>query len=334
MDTKSNLSSLETQNHPSARTVEIFSSGLENPAHQGPGKHQGPEHASLGQPEKRVRPLEQALTLEVSRLARQLDALKLQIGEREQQFFKLDNDFANFCRTDETLWDIAEPFPRVPLDRRTKALRTLKTLLRNRRSLYKHYSGTAALIVCIVMPGLVTWYGLTLIGPKSRVARLAPDAKEIVYQPSLSQADSKVTAQVTYPNLISPIPISSTQSTTVAPTPTQNASAVLLVGNSPTSPSQPTVAPVQSKRSAREYEQAVFYALIDRNLAEFDAALEQAYQIDPSFHNLKEVRLTYKSLKQSGTSEAQLLHTLQLKVIKECQRWLTPEQLQQLQNQV
>lgn len=308
MDTKGNLSSREAQNHPSTVTVEVFSSGLGNSSYKGPDKHQQSEHASLGQPEKRVRPLEQALTLEVSRLARQLDALKLQIAEREQQFSKLDNDFANFCRTDETLWEIAEPFPRVQLDRKTKALRTLKTILRNRRSLYRHYSGPAALITCVVMPGLVTWYGLTLIGPKSSVARLAPDAKEIVYQPSLSQADSKVTAQVTYPNLISSAPISSTQSKTIAPVP--------------------------PKRSAREYEQAVYYALIDRNLAEFNTALEQAHQIDPSFHNLKDIRLTYKKLKQSGTAEAQLLRTLQLKVIKESQRWLTPEQLQQLQNQV
>lgn len=325
MDPKGNLSSREAENHPSKVTVEVSSAGLENLPQQ------GSEHVSLGQEEKRVRPLEQALTLEVSRLARQLDALRLQIGEREQQFFKLDNDFENFCRTDETLWDIAEPFPRAPLARRTKALRALKTILRNRRSLYRRYSGTAALIACVVMPGLVTWYGLTLIGPKSSVARLAPDAKEIVYQPSVSQADSKVTAQVTYPNLIPSAPISST-----APTPTQNASAVLPMGNSSTLTPlpQPTVAPVQPKRSIREYEQAIYYALIDRNLAEFNTALEQAYEIDPSFHNLKDLRLTYKSLKQSGTSEAQLLRTLQLKVIKESQRWLTPEQLQQLQNQV
>jgi hypothetical protein len=330
MDPKGNLSSREAENHPSKVTVEVFSSGLENLPHQ------GSEHVSLGQEEKRVRPLEQALTLEVSRLARQLDALRLQIGEREQQFFKLDHDFENFCRTDETLWDIAEPLPRAPLDRRTKALRGLKTILRNRRSLYRHYSGTAALIACVVMPGLVTWYGLTLIGPKSSVARLAPDAKEIVYQPSVSQADSKVTAQVTYPNLIPSAPISSTQSATIAPTPTQNASAVLPVDNPSTltPPPQPTIAPVQPKRSIREYEQAIYYALIDRNLAEFNTALEQAYEIDPSFHNLKDVRLIYKSLKQSRISEAQLLRTLQLKVIKESQRWLTPEQLQQLQNQV
>jgi hypothetical protein len=309
MDTKGNLSSREAQDHPSTVTVEVFSSGLGNLPDQGPDK----EHTALGRQEKRVRPLEQALTLEVSRLARQLDALRLQIAEREQQFLKLDNDFANFCRTDGTLWEIAEPFPQVQLDRKTKTLRTLKTILRNRRSLYKHYSGNATLIACIVLPGLVTWYGLTLIGPKSRVARLAPDDREIVYQPSLSQADSKVTAQVTYPNLISP------------PSATQRATMV--------TPPQPT-ALAQSKRSAREYEQAVYYALIDRNLAEFNSALEQAYQIDPAFHNLQDVRRTYKSLKQSGTVEAQLLHALQLKVIKECQRWLTPEQLQQLQNQV
>jgi TolA-binding protein len=330
MDTKGNLSSREAQNHPSTVTVDILSSGLGNLPHQGPDQHQGSEHTSLGRQEKRVRPLEQALTLEVSRLARQLDALRLQIAEREQQFLKLDNDFANFCHTDETLWEIAEPFPQVPLDRKTKTLRTLKTILRNRRSLYKHYSGNAALIACIVLPGLVTWYGLTLIGPKSRVARLAPDDKEIVYQPSLSQADSKVTAQVTYPNLISPT--SAPQRATMV-TPTQNASAALPVGSSSMPLPQPT-ALVQTKRSAREYEQAVYYALIDRNLAEFNSALEQAYQIDPAFHNLQDVRLAYKSLKQSGTAEAQLLRTLQLKVIKECQRWLTPEQLQQLQNQV
>jgi hypothetical protein len=323
MDTKGNLSALEVQNHPSTVTLEIIPSGPENLPPQESNNHQTSEHASSGQQEKRVRPLEQALTLEVSRLARQLDALKLQLGEREQQFLKLDDDFAHFCRTDETLWDVAEPFPRTPLSRKTKALRALKTILRNRRSLYRHYSGTAPLIACVIMPGLVTWYGLTLIGPKSSVARLAPDAKEIVYQPSVSQAESKVTAQVTYPNLI-------------AATPTQSASTVLPAVNSSAliPPHQTAVPPVQPKRSARAYEQTVYYALIDRNLAEFGTALEEVYQLDPAFHNLKEVRLTYKSLRQSGTSEAEILRTLQLKVIKESQRWLTPEQLQQLQNQV
>jgi hypothetical protein len=331
MDTKGNLSSLEVQNHPSTVTLEIIPSGRGNLLPQESNSHQASEQASLGQPEKRVRPLEQALTLEVSRLARQLDALKLQLEEREQQFFKLDDDFAHFCRTDET-WDVAEPFPRIPLSRKTKALRTLKTILRNRRSLYRHYSGTAALIACVIMPGLVTWYGLTLIGPKSSVARLALDAKEIVYQPSVSQAESKVTAQVTYPNLIAATPTSTAQ----LATPTQNASTVLPAVNSSAliPPQQTVVPPVQPKRSARAYEQAVYYALIDRNLAEFGTALEEVYQLDPAFHNLKEVRLTYKNLQQSGTSEAEMLRTLQLKVIKESQRWLTPEQLQQLQNQV
>jgi hypothetical protein len=326
MDTKGNLSSLEVQNHPSPVTLEIIPSGRGNLPPQ-ESNHQTSEQSALGQPEKRVRPLEQALTLEVSRLARQLDALKLQLGEREQQFFKLDDDFAHFCRTDET-WDVAEPFPRTPLSRKTKALRTLKTILRNRRSLYRHYSGTAALIACVTMPGLVTWYGLTLIGPKSSVARLAPDAKEIVYQPSVSQAESKVTAQVTYPNLIASTPTSAT--------PTQSATTALpAVNSSALIPPQQTAVPsVQPKQSARAYEQAVYYALIDRNLAEFGTALEEVYQLDPAFHNLKEVRLTYKSLQQSGTSEAEMLRTLQLKVIKESQRWLTPEQLQQLQNQV
>jgi hypothetical protein len=337
MDTKGNLSALEVQNHPSAVTLEIIPSGRGNLPPQESNNHQTSEHASSGQPEKRVRPLEQALTLEVSRLARQLDALKLQLGEREQQFFKLDDDFAHFCRTDETLWDVAEPFPRTPLSRKTKALRALRTILRNRRSLYRHYSGTAALIACVIMPGLVTWYGLTLIGPKSSVARLAPDAKEIVYQPSVSQAESKVTAQVTYPNLIAATPTSATPTSTAQlATPTQNASTVLPAVNSSALilPQQTVVPPVQPKRSARAYEQAVYYALIDRNLAEFGTALEEVYQLDPAFHNLKEVRLTYKSLQQSGTSEAEMLRTLQLKVIKESQRWLTPEQLQQLQNQV
>jgi hypothetical protein len=336
MDTKGNLSSLNVQHHPSTVTLEIVPSGRGNLPPQGSNKHQAPEHTSLGQQEKRVRPLEQALTLEVSRLARQLDALKLQLTEREQQFLKLDDDFAHFCRTDET-WDVAEPFPRTPLSRRTKALRTLKTLLRNRRSLYRHYSGTAALIAFVIMPGLVTWYGLTLIGPKSSVARLAPDAKEIVYQPSVSQAESKVTAQVTYPNLLPSTPASTAPTSSARTTPTQNAS-VLPVGTSALNPPQPAPAPVavpaQSKRSARAYEQAVYYALIDRNLAEFDTALEQVYQIDPAFHNVKEVRLIYKSLQQSGTSEAEMLRALQLKVIRDSQRWLTPEQLQQLQNQV
>jgi hypothetical protein len=331
MDTKGNLSALEVQNHPSTVTLEIIPSGRGNLPPQESNSYQASEQASFGQPEKRVRPLEQALTLEVSRLARQLDALKLQLGEREQQFFKLDDDFAHFCRTDET-WDVAEPFPRTPLSRKTKALRTLKTILRNRRSLYRHYSGTAALIACVIMPGLVTWYGLTLIGPKSSVARLAPDAKEIVYQPSVSQAESKVTAQVTYPNLIAATPTSTAQ----LATPTQSASTVLPAVNSSAliPPQQTVVPPVRPKQSARAYEQAVYYALIDRNLAEFGTALEEVYQLDPAFHNLKEVRLTYKSLQQSGTSEAEMLRTLQLKVIKESQRWLTPEQLQQLQNQV
>ncbi len=336
MDTKGNLSALEVQNHPSTVALEIIPSGRGNLPPQESNNHQTSEQASLGQPEKRVRPLEQALTLEVSRLARQLDALKLQLEEREQQFFKLDDDFAHFCRTDET-WDVAEPFPRTPLSRKTKALRTLKTILRNRRSLYRHYSSTAALIACVIMPGLVTWYGLTLIGPKSSVARLAPDAKEIVYQPSVSQAESKVTAQVTYPNLIPSTPTSATPTSTAQmATTTQSASAVLPAVNSSalTPPPQTVVPPVQPRRSARAYEQAVYYALIDRNLAEFGTALEEVYELDPAFHNLKEVRLTYKSLQQSGTSEAEMLRTLQLKVIKESQRWLTPEQLQQLQNQV
>jgi hypothetical protein len=323
MDTKSNLSSREAENH-SSKVVEIFS-------------QQGLEHSSLGQQEKRVRPLEQALTLEVSRLARQLDALKLQIGERAQKFSKLDHDFESFCRMDEANWAVDESVLSAPIDRKTKALRTLKALLRNRRSLYRHYSGTAALIACLVMPGLVTWYGLMLIGPRSSVARLAPNAQEIVYKPALSQADSKVTAQATYPNLLAATPPSSTPSAT----PSQDASTITPLGNSsalaPASPpvvtpAQP-VQPVQPKQ-LREYEQAVYYALIDRNLAEFNAALEQAHKMDPSFHNLKDLRRAYRSLKIAGASESQILHALQLKVIRESQRWLTPEQLQQLENQV
>ncbi len=324
MDTKGNLSSHEAENH-SSQVVEIFS-------------HQGLEHSSLGQQEKRVRPLEQALTLEVSRLARQLDALKLQIGERAQKFSKLDDDFESFCRMDEANWNTDESVLSAPLDRKTKALRTLKALLRNRRSLYRHHSGTAALIACLVMPGLVTWYGLTMIGPKSSVARLAPNAREIVYKPALSQADSKVTAQETYPNLLSPPPTFSTQSTPVATTLPQNASAIPPLANSSAlapanQPADASIQPAQPKQ-LREYEQAVYYALIDRNLAEFNTALEQAYKIDASFHNLKDLRRTYMSLKISGASESQMLYALQLKVIRASQRWLTPEQLQQLENQV
>ncbi len=323
MDTKGNLSSREAENRPST-IVEVFSS------------HQG--SPSLGPQEKRVRPLEQALTLEVSRLARQLDALKLQMGERAQKFSKLDHDFENFCRMDEANWDIDESAPRAPLDRKTKAIRTLKAILRNRRNLYRQYSGTMALIACLVMPGLVTWYGLTMIGPKSSVSRLAPNAREIVYQPSLSQADSKVTAQETYPNLLASPPASSTQSTAAVATPPQRTSAVPPVENSSAlaPANQPAVAPIQpvQPKQLREYEQAVYYALIDRNLADFNTALEQAYKIDPSFHNLKDLRSTYMSMKLSRASEAQMLHSLQLKVIRESQRWLTPEQLQQLENQV
>jgi hypothetical protein len=320
MDTKGNLSSREAENH-SSKVVEVIS-------------QQGLEHSSLGQQEKRVRPLEQALTLEVSRLARQLDALKLQIGERAQKFSKLDHDFESFCRMDEANWAVDESVLSAPMDRRTKALRTLKALLRNRRNLYRHYSGTAALAVCLVMPGLVTWYGLMMIGPRSSVARLAPNAQEIVYKPSLSQADSKVTAQATYPNLLSPSP----SSTTVATAPAESTSGIPPLGDDSalTPARQPTVEPVQpaQPKQLREYEQAVYYALIDRNLAEFNTALEQAYKMDPSFHNLKDLRRAYRSLKISGASESQMLSALQLKVIRESQRWLTPEQLQQLENQV
>ncbi len=323
METKSEVSTCETEDHSSTAAVEVFSSELSSL----PPKNT--EHSSLGTQEKRVRPLEQALTLEVSRLARQLDALKLQIAEREQRFSKLDSDFENFCHADETIWNTPEPALRASLNRTAKALRTLRIVLRNRQAFYRRYSGTAALMACVIMPGLVTWYGLTLIGPKSSVARLAPDAKEIVYQPSLSQADSKVTAQVTYPSLVSPAPTAPPQNIVAA---TANAAIV----PSPPMATSSTAAPITppSKLSAREYEQAGYYALIDRDLAAFNTALEKAYQIDPSFHNLKALRLMYTSLKQSGSSEAKILHALQSKVIKECQKWLSPEQLQQLQNQV
>jgi hypothetical protein len=325
MDTKGNLSSREAENRPST-VVEVFSS------------HQGSEQPSLGPQEKRVRPLEQALTLEVSRLARQLDALKLQMGERAQKFSKLDHDFESFCRMDEANWDVDESVSNAPPDRKTKAIRTLKAILRNRRSLYRQYSGTTALIACLVMPGLVTWYGLTMIGPKSSVSQLAPNAKEIVYKPSLSQSDSKITAQETYPNLLASTPTSATPSTATAATSTQNTSSVPPLDNSSAlaPANQPAVAPIRpvQPKQLREYEQAVYYALIDRNLADFNAALEQAHKIDPSFHNLKDLRSTYVSMKLSRASEAQILYSLQLKVIRECQRWLTPEQLQQLENQV
>ena len=329
MDTKSEVSTRETENHPSTAAVEVFPPELSSL----PPKNT--EHSSLGTQEKRVRPLEQALTLEVSRLARHLDALKLQIAEREQQFSKLDSDFENFCHTDETIWNTPKPAPRVPPNRRAKGLRTLKTLLRNRQAFYRRYSGTAALLACVLMPGLVTWYGLTLIGPKSSVARLAPDAKEIVYQPSLSQADSKVTAQVTYPNLVSPAPSAPPQKIGAVPASaaaTTSAAIVPLPSVANSSRVIPLTRP--PKLSAREYEQAGYYALIDRDLAAFSTALEKAYQIDPSFHNVKALRLMYTSLKQSGSSEAQILYSLQRKVIKEGQKWLSPEQLQQLQNQV
>jgi hypothetical protein len=326
MDTKSEVSTRETENHPSTAAVEVFPSELSSL----PPKNT--EHSSARTQEKRVRPLEQALTLEVSRLARHLDALKLQIAEREQRFSKLDSDFENFCHTDETIWNTPEPAPRVPPNRRAKGLRTLKTVLRNRQAFYRRYSGTAALMACVLMPGLVTWYGLTLIGPKSSVARLAPDAKEIVYQPSLSQADSKVTAQVTYPNLVSPAPSAPPQNIGAVPaTAAATASAAIVPSPPVANSSTVTMLP---KLSAREYEQAGYYALIDRDLAAFSTALEKAYQIDPSFHNVKALRLMYMSLKQSGSSEAKILYSLQRKVIKEGQKWLSPEQLQQLQNQV
>jgi hypothetical protein len=320
MDTKSEVSTRETENHPSTAAVEVFPSELSSL----PPKNT--EHSSSRTQEKRVRPLEQALTLEVSRLARHLDALKLQIAEREQRFSKLDGDFENFCHTDETIWNTPEPAPRVPPNRRAKGLRTLKTVLRNRQAFYRRYSGTAALMACVLMPGLVTWYGLTLIGPKSSVARLAPDAKEIVYQPSLSQADSKVTAQVTYPNLVSPAPSAPPQNIGAVP-----ATAAIVLSPPMANSSTLTRPP---RLSAREYEQAGYYALIDRDLAAFSMALEKAYQIDPLFHNVKALRLMYTSLKQSGASEAKILYSLQRKVIKEDQKWLSPEQLQQLQNQV
>jgi hypothetical protein len=326
MDTKSEVSTRETEHHPSTAAVEVFPSELSSL----PPKNT--EHSSARTQEKRVRPLEQALTLEVSRLARHLDALKLQIAEREQRFSKLDSDFENFCHTDETIWNTPEPAPRVPPNRSAKGLRTLKTVLRNRQAFYRRYSGTAALMACVLMPGLVTWYGLTLIGPKSSVARLAPDAKEIVYQPSLSQADSKVTAQVTYPNLGSPSPSAPPQNIGAVPA-TAAASASAAIVPSPPVANSSTVT-VLPKLSAREYEQAGYYALIDRDLAAFSTALEKAYQIDPSFHNVKALRLMYMSLKQSGSSEAKILYSLQRKVIKEGQKWLSPEQLQQLQNQV
>jgi hypothetical protein len=328
MDTKGKVSTRETEDNPSTAAVEVFSS---EPSSLPP---KNAEYSSLGTQEKRVRPLEQALTLEVSRLARQMDALKLQIGEKKQQFSKLDSDFENFCHTDETIWDTPEPVLRSPLNRRAKALRTLKTVLRNRQTFYRHYSGTAALIACMLMPGLVTWYGLTLIGPKSSVARLAPNAKEIVYQPSLSQADSKVTAQVTYPTLVSPALTAPPQNIAAVPaTPVSTANAALVP--SPPVANSSTVTPITPlKLSPREYEQTIYYALIDRDLATFSTALEKAYQIDPSFHNLKDLRLMYTSLKQSGYSEAQILYSLQSKVTKECQKWLSPEQLWQLQNQL
>lgn len=324
MDTKGNLSAHEAENH-SSQVVDLCS-------------RQGLEHSSLGQQEKRVRPLEQALTLEVSRLARQLDALKLQIGERAQKFSKLDDDFESFCRMDEENWNTDESVLSAPLGRRTKALRALKAILRNRRSLYRHHSGTAALIACLVMPGLVTWYGLMMIGPRSSVARLAPNAQEIVYKPSLSQADSKVTAQATYPNLLAPAPAPATPDTTAATATTQNTSAILPLANSSAlapanQPAATSIQPAQP-RALSEYEHVIYNALIDRDLAAFNTALEQAYKIDSSFHNLKDLRRTYMSLKISGASESQILYALQIKVIRESQRWLTPEQLQQLENQV